>query len=82
MTLLLNASQVLTLAGGPQRGSDLGNLKIIEDGAVFFQNEQIIEVGTSSDLLRNYPNEPRLGCGWQSSHAWICRPAYPPRLGG
>ena len=30
--LIHSATQVLTLAGGPQRGRDLGNLGIIEDG--------------------------------------------------
>jgi imidazolonepropionase len=63
MPLLINASQVLTLSGGPQRGSDLGNLNIIQDGAVIFQNEQILEVGSRSDLIRRYPNEPLLDAG-------------------
>jgi imidazolonepropionase len=63
MPLLINASQVLTLSGGPQRGSDLGNLNKIQDGAVFFQNDQILEVGTATDLVKKFPHEPRLDAG-------------------
>ena len=32
--LIHSASQLLTLAGGPQRGRELGRLAIIPDGAV------------------------------------------------
>ena len=35
--LIHNASQLLTLAGDPQRGSDLGRLGIIPDGAILIQ---------------------------------------------
>jgi imidazolonepropionase len=45
-----HASQLLTLAGGPQRGSQLGALGIIEDGAVAVRGSEILEVGTSGDL--------------------------------
>lgn len=60
MLLIHNASQLLTLAGGPQRGADLGNLGIISDGAVLIDNEMIAAVGTSTDLLEKYPNTSRL----------------------
>jgi len=58
--LIHSASQLLTLAGGPQRGRELGKLRIIPDGAVLFQNEYILEVGSSSELLRAHPDEPAL----------------------
>ena len=37
--LLYNASQVLTLEGGPQRGRKLGELGMIEGGAVAINAE-------------------------------------------
>ncbi len=63
--LLHSAPQLLTLAGGPQRGARLGDLGLIEDGAVLIRGETIAAVGPSRDLLAAYPHEPRLdasGC--------------------
>jgi len=60
MLLIHNASQLLTLAGGPQRGAALGNLGIILDGAVLIEHESIIAVGPSDALLQKYPTTPRL----------------------
>ncbi len=56
--LIFNASQVLTLAGGPQRGYDLGRLEIIQNGAVLIQGETIAAVGASQELRAVYPDEP------------------------
>ena len=58
--LIHSASQLLTLAGGPQRGSQLGQLGFIEDGAVLIRGAAIESVGHSADLLVAYPNEPVL----------------------
>jgi imidazolonepropionase len=58
--LIVHASQLLTLAGGPQRGSDLGHLGIIEDGAVLVREGLILETGETADLLARYPREDRL----------------------
>ncbi len=55
--LIHSASQLLTLAGGPQRGRDLGRLNIIPDGAVLIQGERIVAVGSSAELRAAYPNE-------------------------
>jgi imidazolonepropionase len=63
--LIHSASQLLRLAGGPQRGRDLGTLGLLEDAAVLIGGEQIVEVGPSVELLQRHPNEPRLdasGC--------------------
>jgi imidazolonepropionase len=63
--LIHSATQLLTLAGGPQRGRDLGSLGIIEDGAVLVRQEKIVAFGPSADLRTAYPNEPALdasGC--------------------
>ena len=61
--LIHSASQLLTIAGTPQRGEELGRLGIIEDGAILIRGELIVEVGTSDVLLRKYPAEERLNAG-------------------
>ena len=58
--LIHSSSQLLTLAGGPQRGHLLGTLGIIENGAVVMRDEKIIAVGTTAELKASYPNEPTL----------------------
>jgi imidazolonepropionase len=58
--LLHSASQLLTLAGAPQRGHDLGRLGILQDGAVLFRDEKIVAVGSSRELRAAYPDEPVL----------------------
>jgi imidazolonepropionase len=50
--LVHSASQLLTLAGGPQRGRDLGRLGIIEDGAVAVTGGRVVAVGTTDGLRR------------------------------
>ena len=61
--LIHSASQLLTLAGGPQRGNDLGRLGIIPDGAVLVRGGQIEAIGASAELRAAYPNEPALDAG-------------------
>lgn len=61
--LIHSASQLLTLAGGPQRGSRLGDLGIIPDGAVLVRNGKIAQIGRSVDLVLAYPQEERLDAG-------------------
>jgi imidazolonepropionase len=58
--LLHSASQLLTLAGGPQRGRDLGRLAIIEDGALLLRDGRVFETGTSADLLARHKKEEQL----------------------
>jgi imidazolonepropionase len=63
--LIHSSSQLLTLAGGPQRGRSLGSLGIIENGAVVVRDEKIVAVGTTAELRASYPGEPTLdanGC--------------------
>jgi imidazolonepropionase len=52
VTLVRGARQLLTLRGpsGPRRGADLGNLGIIQDGAVLIADGVIQEVGPSRRL--------------------------------
>jgi imidazolonepropionase len=61
--LIHSASQLLTLAGGPQRGSQLGQLHIIPDGAVLIRGELIEATGSSAELRAAYPNEPQIDAG-------------------
>lgn len=58
--LLHSVSQLLTLAGGSQRGDQLGQLGIINNGAVLFNEEGVLEVGTTDDLLKKYTDEERI----------------------
>jgi imidazolonepropionase len=55
MWIVHHADQLLTLAGGPQRGYALGDLGLIEQGAVVMQGDRILDVGRSDDLLKAYP---------------------------
>lgn len=58
--LIHSALQLLTLAGGPQRGRALGTLGIIENGAVLIRDEKIVALGSTADLRSAYPDEPSL----------------------
>jgi len=58
--LIHSATQLLTLAGGPQRGRALGTLGIIENGAVLVRDEKIVAVGKTDELRASYPDEPTL----------------------
>jgi imidazolonepropionase len=53
--LLVNIRQLLTLQGGttPRRGRELGELSIIEDGAVLCEAGKIVAVGKTRDALRD-----------------------------
>ena len=52
--LVHSASQLLTIAGGPQRGRNLGALGLVADGAVAMAGDRILAVGTTSDLAAQY----------------------------
>ncbi|MGB9639648.1 MAG: imidazolonepropionase [Anaerolineales bacterium] len=56
--LLHSASQLITLAGGPQRGHELGRLAIIPNGAVLIRSGVIAAVGSTPELRAAYPDEP------------------------
>jgi imidazolonepropionase len=58
--LIHSATQLLTIAGPPQRGADLGRLEIIEDGAVLIENGVIQVLGRTQELLKKYPDEEQL----------------------
>jgi imidazolonepropionase len=52
--LIHSSSQLLTLPGGPQRGEALGNLGIVEDGAVAVQEGKIVATGKTADLRKQF----------------------------
>jgi imidazolonepropionase len=58
--LIHSASQLLTIAGAPQRGHELGRLGIIPDGAVLIHEGKIALVGTTNNLRQAYPQEETL----------------------
>jgi imidazolonepropionase len=57
--LIHSASQLLTIPGPPQRGKTLGQLGIIENGAVLIRDGLIAAVGDSETLLKTFPAEAR-----------------------
>ena len=57
--LIYNAKQLLTLAGGPQRGRRLGDLGLIPEGAILIRDGLVQAYGPSQDMLEWYPKEPR-----------------------
>jgi imidazolonepropionase len=59
-TLVHSAAQLLTLSGGPQRGRALGELGLIEDGAIAWEGERILAVGPSSRLRREFAEARQL----------------------
>jgi imidazolonepropionase len=69
--LIHSASQLLTIAGRPQRGGELGNLGIIPDGAVLIHDGKIEASGTTSELLQAYPNEVAL-----DAHGCVVMPGF------
>ncbi len=58
--LIHSARQLLTVAGGPQPGISLGRLGLVEDGAVAIHQGQVVETGTSQDLVRRHEAERSL----------------------
>jgi imidazolonepropionase len=61
--LIHSAGQLLTLAGGPQRGAALGTLGLIEDGAVLVRNGHIAAVGSTAALRAAHHDEEMLDAG-------------------
>ncbi len=55
MKIFHNISQLITIAGGPQRGLTLGKLGMLEQGAIACEGEIILTVGRDEDLLERYP---------------------------
>ena len=58
--LVENISQLLTIAGPPQRGEAMGRLAMVEDAAVLIEDETILAVGPSDELSAIYEGKDRL----------------------
>ena len=71
LMLLHSASQLLTISGPVQRGHDLGNLGIIENGAVMIQDGLIAAVGTTEELQATYPDEE-----WLDARGRVVLPGF------
>jgi imidazolonepropionase len=76
--LIHSASQLLTVTDKPQRGLNLGQLGIIENGAVLIRDEKIVATGDSRALRETFPDEPSLdasGCvvmpGFVDAHTHV-----------
>ena len=58
--LIHSSSQLLTIAGPAQRGRQLGNLGIIENGAVLIEDGIIAAVGPSDEMRGIYAEDEHL----------------------
>ena len=61
--LVHSTSQVLTLQGGPQRGMQLGQLGLVDDGAVAIGGERILAVGRTAELRAQFRARLELDAG-------------------
>jgi imidazolonepropionase len=55
--IIHSAAQLLTLAGEPQRGENLGLLGMIEKGALAIEQGEILQVGESDSILDSFEAE-------------------------
>jgi len=51
---------LITIAGGPQRGLQLGKLGMIKQGAIVCEDEIILAVGGEAEILERYPLADRV----------------------
>jgi len=58
--LIHSAGQLLTISGSSQRGHALGDLGIIENGAVLIEDDLIVAVGPSDEMCAIYAGEETL----------------------
>jgi imidazolonepropionase len=63
--LIHSAGELCTIedGDGPQRGQRLGELGIIEDGAVAVQEGRIVATGRSADLIIQYKGTTTINAG-------------------
>src|SRR5436309_14250003 len=55
--LVVHAAELITLQGpaGPRRGEAAGELGLVEDGALYAEDERIVGVGPTADVLVRHP---------------------------
>ena len=57
MIIIKNSSELVTCRGtGPKKGKDMSDVGIIKDGAVVIENDIIIDVGKTEEILKKYNN--------------------------
>jgi imidazolonepropionase len=61
--LIHSASELLTISGLPQRGIKLGDLGIIENGAVLIEDNLIIAVGPSDEMRSIFADHEMIDAG-------------------
>lgn len=61
--LIHSISQLLTLAGPPQRGNLLGELGIIKNGGILLDGETIVATGPSDEMRAIYADEAQFDAG-------------------
>jgi imidazolonepropionase len=63
--LLLGASEVVTLDGGragPKRGAEMGDIGVVEDGAVAIRGRRIVAVGRTNEIAGSFRAMRRIFC--------------------
>jgi imidazolonepropionase len=66
--LITHASQLLTIPAydhGPQRGQQLGDLGLIEDGAIAMSGESIVDLGSTADLINRHQSKQTIDANQQ-----------------
>jgi imidazolonepropionase len=58
--LIHSAHQLLTITSIPQRGTGIGDIGLIEDGAVIIDNGKIVSVGTTDEMHDSYQGDERI----------------------
>ncbi len=69
--LIHSASQLITVSGPPQKGRSLGQLGIIDNGAVLIRDGLIAAVGSSQEMLSSHPGEARV-----DAHHQVVMPGF------
>ncbi|WP_326910013.1 imidazolonepropionase [Sedimentibacter sp. MB31-C6] len=53
--IIKNASELVTCKGnGPKHGKDMSNIELINNGCVVIEDDIIVDVGKTDDILKNY----------------------------
>lgn len=53
--IIKNASELVTCKGnGPKHGKDMSNIELIKNGCIVIEDDIIVDVGKTDDILKNY----------------------------
>ncbi len=80
--LIFNAGELVTMAGGPRRGGQMKDLKVIKAGALAAYQGEIVDVGTTEEVLARVQTGPTTRMldargravvpGFVDSHTHLC----------